>query len=136
VRFIDKLLGNENTASVKTSVSLDPEERAAIKRLLQHFDDGLIGQGPVQKDWEKNLDATARRLGFRDPFGQESVELKPHEVEALKGLHKVYEAQTWRVHCGGEMMGDIETLDEVLKRDGKTRDMKSNVRLVGHDIEF
>jgi hypothetical protein len=112
-------------------VVLGPDDRAAVKRLLHNYDDGVMGAVSTDLTWQMNLDATAGRLGLRDPFGQRHVELKTHEVEALKGLHKLYEEEKQYYRCDG-MDADTEALGNALKRHERAnKEMKQSDRDYG-----
>jgi hypothetical protein len=109
-----------------TQVAKQPEketflsfgERAALKRIVQHFDDGLVGWQPGKpRAWETDLEAMATRLGFRDPFGDTPVRLEGNEVEAVSQLHAA--CQKDAEFGDYQMKSDIGALQRALERDGK-----------------
>jgi hypothetical protein len=62
----------------KAKAFLSIEERWALRRMTQQFDDGIVGykQGG---EWEKTFNTTAERLTlrFQDPFGDRPVSINP-----------------------------------------------------------
>ena len=73
--------GRQSVAETPGQTFLSRGERAALKRLIEHFDDGLIDWNKGKsRAWETDLEGTAERLGFRDRFGAEAVRLSEKEA--------------------------------------------------------
>jgi hypothetical protein len=73
------------------SVFLSYGERCALRRMIAHFDDGLVGHKQAG-NWNKAFDGMAERLGLRprDPFGDQPVRISDQEAEALRSFQRVY----------------------------------------------
>ncbi len=125
--FLDWMRNRGSQATSKRperEVYLSFGERAALKRLVQHFDDGLIGwQGGKPRAWEADLEVTATRLGFRDPFGQEPVRIGQIESEALSKFQQACEQDT--AFGSSQVKSDIQALKSALERKGKPRELPS-----------
>jgi hypothetical protein len=131
--------GGKENAGKEQKVFLSQGERWALRRMTQHFDDGLVGyqQGG---DWEKAFNKMAERLDLRprDAFGDRPVSIGPKEAQALREFQKVYEHDADGVYPGNsQMRSDAEAIREALDRDGKP-EMRSVARRAGqgYDIEF
>jgi hypothetical protein len=104
----------------KAKAFLSIEERWALRRMTQQFDDGIVGykQGG---EWEKTFNTTAERLTlrFQDPFGDRPVSISPKEAEALDRFQKVYEREVTDQYPGsGQMQSDASAIRDALDRNG------------------
>jgi len=84
--------GGRQSVAEAPRTFLSRGERAALKRLIGHFDDGLFGWNKGKpRAWEADLEGTAERLGFRDRFGAEPVRLSEKEARAINHFQRVCE---------------------------------------------
>jgi|GEM_PF-3480925 len=93
-------------------------ERAALKRLVGHFDDGLFVRGTELGPWQDRLEATARRLGFYDPFGSRSVRISNAETDAIENLYLACKRQIASGELSDQMKSDASTIGLALGRTG------------------
>jgi len=132
--------------SPEKKVFLDHGERAALKRLVQLYDDGLIGTPQAKiPGWEKDLDATARRLGFRDRFGHRVVQLSDKEAHAVRAFGQDCQQDAAAFGDHSQIRTDIDVVSEALQRnaprqsphldEGLARERKRE-QGKSHDIPF
>ena len=98
---LDWMKGHGKGAEKEPKVFLSHGDRWALRRMIQHFDDGLLGnQGG---EWRKTFDKMAERLTlrFRDPFGDRSVSVSAKEAEALSAFQNMYERHAADGKCPG-----------------------------------
>jgi hypothetical protein len=101
-------------------VSLSSAERWALRRMIGHYDDGIVGHGQ-RGEWEKTFNAMAERLSirFRDPFGDASVRISAKEVEALRHFQGMYERDVSSEYPGSiQMQSDAGAIRDALERNG------------------
>jgi hypothetical protein len=140
--FLDWMRKKDGGAAAvvkEQSVSLSYGERCALRRMTQHFDDGLVGC-KHGGDWEKTFDKMAERLSLRprDPFGDQPVSISAREAEALRKFQKVYEEDANGVYPGNQQMqSDAEAVRHALEREGKPETPSVISRPgKGQEIEF
>jgi len=137
--WIKKSDGSKENTLQERNVFLSHSERSALRRMTQHFDDGLVGY-KRGGNWEKPFNEMAERLNLRprDPFGNGPVSISPKEAQALRDFQRTYERDADGVYPGNsQMRSDAESIRDALDRDGRPeRQSVARGARKGHDIEF